>query len=199
MWCPVGRIRIAAALLVLGLVTGGVAVVAQTKEPAKPAPAAKENKAAKTPAREVATQAAGAAAATAAGHPAVPDTVHLTLLIQNTMAAVSQANTTGNYSVLHELAAPSFQHANPPQKLGQIFAGLRGSGVDVTPVILFQPVLSVAPTVNGDGMLHLSGYYDTAPRNVVFEMLFTMVGAKWRLYGIAVNTREAAPRTAQRP
>jgi len=131
--------------------------------------------------------------------PPVSDTLHLTLLIQTTMAAVSQANATGNCSVLHDLAAPSFQPANPTHKLSQIFAGLRTSGVDITPVILFKPILSAPPAFNADGMLHLAGYYDTEPRNVVFEMLSTLVGAKWRLYGIAVNTRDAAPRTAQRP
>jgi hypothetical protein len=47
----------------------------------------------------------------------VPPPEQLAILIQTAVVAASQANLTGNYSVLHALAAPGFQKANPPEKL----------------------------------------------------------------------------------
>jgi len=126
-----------------------------------------------------------------AGVPAIADNVQLTLLIQNSMAAVSQANMTGNYSVLHALAAPSFQQVNPPEKLGQIFAALRTNNIDLTPVILYQPVVSYISSIDDKGMFRMTGHYNTQPQNVLFDMLFVSFQGHWRLHGIAIQTRAA--------
>ena len=45
----------------------------------------------------------------------MPDNAKLTLLIQMHIAALSQANLTGNYSVLHALGSPAFQAVNSPR------------------------------------------------------------------------------------
>ena len=56
-----------------------------------------------------------------AGEPAklaVPDATRLAILVQTAVVAASQANLTGNYTVLHALGSPGFQQANPPEKKG---------------------------------------------------------------------------------
>lgn len=160
-----------------------------TKEAVKPAQAPPPP-AAKTDAKKNAPAAAAPAAGpAAAAGPPMPSTMQLTLLIQNAMAAVSQANMTGNYSVLHALAAPSFQQVNPPEKLSQLFEGLRKARLDITPVLLFRPVLTTHPAIDGNGMLRMTGYYQTAPQNVLFDLLFVPYAGQWRLQGLSINTR----------
>ena len=85
----------AVALALLVLLAPGAAV-AQSK----PAPQAKP----KAP--------AVAAKAPQAVQPQMPDSARLAIMIQNTLLALNQANLTGNYSVMRDLATPSFQAAN---------------------------------------------------------------------------------------
>ena len=110
------------------------------------------------------------------------------MLIQTAVVALSQANLTGNFSVLHALGAPGFQQSNSPAKLAEVFKSLREQNIDLTPVILFSPVLLREPVINEQGMLHLVGYYKTAPQQVNFEVLFQPVQGQWRLFGLSVRT-----------
>ena len=119
--------------------------------------------------------------------------------MQTAVVALSQANLTGNFTVLHALGAPGFQQSNPPAKLAEIFKNLREKNIDLTPVILFSPVLAREPVINEQGMLHLVGFYKTAPQQVNFELLFQPVGGQWRLFGISVHTVPAPTAAAQPP
>jgi hypothetical protein len=182
-----GRVRglglatVAAALL---LVAGGGAVNAQKTEKDPPRiPHGKSQLKGKT--KEP-------AAAPTQTKSRIPPPEQMAMMIQTSVVALSQANLTGNFSVLHALGAPGFQESNSPEKLSEIFKSLRERNIDLTPVILFSPVLLREPTINERGMLHLVGYYKTAPQQVHFELLFQPVEGQWRLFGISVRT-QAAP------
>lgn len=126
-----------------------------------------------------------------AAKPAMPDVNKLAILIQTAVVALSQANLTGNYSVLHALAAPEFQKDNPPGKLAETFADLRGKGIDLTPIIIFSPILLKEPTIDDKGVMRLTGYYKTAPQRVHFDLLYQF-SDQWRLLGIALKTAPAS-------
>jgi hypothetical protein len=126
-----------------------------------------------------------------AAKPAMPDVNKLAILIQTAVVALSQANLTGNYSVLHALAAPEFQRDNPPAKLAETFADLRSKGIDLTPIIIFSPILLKEPTIDDKGVMRLTGYYKTAPQRVHFDLLYQFTD-QWRLLGIALKTAPAS-------
>jgi len=128
------------------------------------------------------------------GDPAKPKSTAQTqhqLMVQSYLSALAQANLTGNFSVLHALGAPSFQQNNPPQKLATIFSGLRKQKVDLTPLILYKPVLSRQPWRDDKGMLRLKGYYPTEPKRIEFDLTLQPVSGVWRLFGISVNAVSA--------
>jgi len=118
----------------------------------------------------------------------MPDNAKLTLLIQMHIAALSQANLTGNYSVLHALGSPTFQAVNSTAQLAANFTVFRSQGIDISPTILLPPMLTGPPKLEGTDLLRVSGQYDTKPQRVVFEMAFQAVNNAWRLAGIAVST-----------
>jgi hypothetical protein len=64
--------------------------------------------------------------------PGVPDDLKLIILIRTALIALNQANLTGNYSVLRDIATPSFQQANNPAR---------------------------AAFVNDQGMLRITGFF----------------------------------------
>ena len=104
---------------------------------------------------------------------------------------MNDANLSGNYTVLRDLAAPDFQTANDAKKLADIFSKLRSSKIDLAAIVYFDPKLVRQPELTKSGMLRLSGFMPTQPQQVNFDMIFQHVADRWRLFGIAVNTSPA--------
>jgi len=130
--------------------------------------------------------------------PKLPDPYKLNLLIRSTILAVDQANRTGNYTVLRDLASPNFQKANSKAKLAKIFAGLRKRNLDLSPVMFFDPKLVTAPAIDPSGMLRLTGLIPTQPEQIIFDLAFEFDEGKWRLFGIALDVRPPA-KSPQKP
>jgi hypothetical protein len=114
-------------------------------------------------------------------------------LIRSTLLALNDANRSGNYTVLRDLAAPGFQVKNSAADLGLIFSDLRRRHVDLFAVALMAPQLAAPPSLDGNGMLRLSGHFPTQPLQIKFDLLFHNVDRNWRLFGISVQTPEVAP------
>lgn len=133
-----------------------------------------------------------------AAGPAMPDVLKMNALIRTTLIALSQANTTGNYSVLRDLGAPDFQLNNTQARLTDAFAELRRRNLDFSPIIFFDPKLVREPAIDDAGRLRLTGFIDTQPEQVTFDMMFSLAGGTWRLYGLAVEMRaNRSPAPAQ--
>ncbi len=114
-------------------------------------------------------------------------------LLRNTLIALHQANTTGNYTVLRDLASPGFRANNTAARLGEIFATVRERQIDLGRVVLLDPQISAA-RINAEGMLYLAGSLATQPDPVRFELLYEAVDGAWLVFGISI-----APDTGQQP
>ena len=60
-------------------------------------------------------------------------------LIRSTLLSLNDANRTGNYTVLRDLAAPDFQARNTAADLAQVFGDLRHRNFDLFSVALAAP------------------------------------------------------------
>ena len=127
---------------------------------------------------------------------ALPDSFKLNMMIRSTVIAVNQANKTGNYTVLRDLGSPRFKEANSAEKLGTIFEALRKSKFDLSPVLFFTPKLLQQPALMDNGMLRLTGFFDTVPQRVAFDLLFEDIKGEWMIYGLNIATQ---PSPATRP
>ena len=145
---------------------------------------------------------APAAAQTGPGQAAVPsanasvptpDERTALKLLWGTMAAIDQANRTGNYSVLRDLGAPSFQTNNSAATLGGIFQALRAQQVDLGYTLVVSPTLQFPPAIVQGGLLRIRGTFPLRP-TIAFDLLFQNISGQWRIFGIAV-----APIVAQPP
>jgi hypothetical protein len=126
------------------------------------------------------------APAPAANQPGVPDPIAVNKLIWSMMAAVDHANQTGNYSVLRDLGAPSFQAGNSAASLAGIFQGLRNQKVDLGYTLLVGPNLQYPPAIVQDGLLRVRGAFPLRPAAIAFDLLFQNISGQWRIFGIAV-------------
>lgn len=131
---------------------------------------------------------------------AAPDTLLALKLIWSTMAALDHANQTGNYSVLRDLGAPSFQANNSAATLASTFQALRNQRVDVANALIVTPTFEIAPTMIEGGLLRTRGSFPLRPNPIGFDLLFQNSGGQWRLFGIAVVplATQQAPSVPQR-
>ena len=143
---------------------------------------------------------AHAPAAAAPQQPQLPVSLEQALyLIRSTLLTLNDANRTGNYTVLRDLAAPDFQARNTAADLAQSFTDLRRRNFDLFSVALAAPQLSTPPALDGNGMLRLVGFFPTRPLQINFDLLFANVGGQWRLFGISVATPQVAAQPQQAP
>jgi hypothetical protein len=131
--------------------------------------------------------------------PVVPSDLQLLIMIKTTMVAFNQANMTGNYTVLRDLAGPSYQQANTAARLSEIFQGERTKNIDISPVVLLQPKLSRRPAIDARGLLHLEGYFPSKPEVVHFLLVFQSVADQWRLAALGVKTLAAESAASTQP
>jgi hypothetical protein len=112
-------------------------------------------------------------------------------LIRSTLITLNDANHSGNYTVLRDLAAPDFQARNTAADLSQIFSDLRRRNFDLYGAALLAPQLTSVPALDQRGFLHLAGFFPTRPQQINFDLLFQVVANQWRLYGISISTPDA--------
>ncbi|WP_441232911.1 hypothetical protein [Bradyrhizobium sp. 930_D9_N1_4] len=133
------------------------------------------------------------APAAAPAQPSLPVTLEQALyLIRSTLLTLNDANRTGNYTVLRDLAAPDFQARNTAADLGLNFLDLRRRNFDLYGAALLAPQFTEAPSLDQRGMLHLAGHIPTQPQQIKFDLMFQIVAGQWRLFGIAIATPESA-------
>lgn len=106
-------------------------------------------------------------------------------LVWATVIALDQANRTGNYSVLRDLGAPSFQANNSAATLGGIFATLRNQRFDLSNALIVSPVYLQPPATQGSA-LRAKGMFPLRPTAVGFDLMFQNISGEWRLLGISV-------------
>jgi hypothetical protein len=121
----------------------------------------------------------------------LPDSYRLNMMIRSSIIALNHANKTGNYTVLLDLAAPSFRASNDSSRLAQIFARLRQRKLDLSPILFFTPKLLQQPQIAPNGLFRLVGFFPTTPERVNFDLYFQMIGDEWKLFGIGVEMSPA--------
>jgi hypothetical protein len=124
--------------------------------------------------------------------PALIDRNGVLILIRSTLLALDQANKTGNYTVLRDLGAPSFQ-TNTAARLAEIFTSQRKDNIDLSGVLVLDPQLTLLPQIEANGMMHMAGFFPSVPTQVNFEMAFAPVDRQWRLFGVSVSFGQASP------
>ena len=129
----------------------------------------------------------------------LPSAESTVVLIRSTLLSLNDALRTGNYTVLRDLAAPSFRDANSAGRLHQIFANLSAQRIDLAAVAILPPKLPQPPSIDQDKRLRIAGYFPGEPVQLHFDLIFEAVGNQWRLFGIAVNPAASTASTPAEP
>jgi hypothetical protein len=112
-------------------------------------------------------------------------------LVRSTLMMLNDANRSGNYTVLRDLAAPEFQRKNSAADLAESFLDLRRRKFDFFVVSFASPQFSPDPSVDSSGKVRLTGSFPTRPLQIRFDLTFESVDGQWKLFAISVATPEA--------
>ncbi len=134
-----------------------------------------------------------------AGAAQAPDRQETARLIWTTLIAVDHANRTGNYSVLRDLAAPSFRDANNAARLAGIFARFRERDIGLRRVVLASPVYAEPPKILDSGLYRVRGSFPFRPVGINFDLLFQHSDAGWQLFGVSIAPAEMPAPPADDP
>jgi hypothetical protein len=131
----------------------------------------------------------------------MPDAERIVLLVRTSLLTLNDALHTGNFTVLRDVAAPSFSQANSAARLASIFGNLAKQGVDLTAIAIIVPQLAEPPILDQQNkMLRIKGFFPGQPVRVDFDVIYQAVEGRWRLFGLSVQpTNVAAVAGAQPP
>jgi hypothetical protein len=132
-----------------------------------------------------------------AAPPVAPGADQALYLVRSTLLTLNDANRSGNYTVLRDLAAPDFQAKNTSADLVVAFSDLRRRNFDLFSVALLSPKFTTPPALDGNNRLRLAGFFPTRPLQINFDLTFQVVGGQWRLLAISVATPEATKTQSQ--
>jgi len=120
-------------------------------------------------------------------------------LIRSTLLTLNDANRSGNYTVLRDLAAPEFQARHSAADLSLIFSDLRQRRFDLYGAALLAPQLTAPPALDAEKRLRLAGIFPTRPLLIAFDLKFQVIANHWRLIDITITTPQAPDAQAKAP
>jgi hypothetical protein len=127
--------------------------------------------------------------------PVLPSELQLALMVKSTLLAFNDANNTGNYSVLRDLASPEFQQANSAARLYETFRAERERKNDIAAIMVMNPTLRAA--VDKQGVLQIGGFFPSRPLQVNFLVAYRAIDDRWRLHALGVVTADPSATTAR--
>lgn len=179
------------SLITIALLAAGTTTVlaqgwqSQTIQPGAPKPRAAAPAPAQSapPAQRIAAKPAQPAPI------AHPVAAQIQFLVRTSLLTLNDANRSGNYTVLRDVAAPSFRDRNSPADLSQIFAEMRRAKLDLSMAAFMAAELDDQPSIDGERRLHLKGHLPTEPNRIVFDLVFEAVSGHWLINSISIATR----------
>ena len=118
------------------------------------------------------------------------EALRATFLVRSTLMALNDANRSGNYTVLRDLAGPRFRQRNSADAPAEAFAAFRRAGIDLSPAGMTPPLLEVNST-DETGALNLAGTVPAGdgggPGAIRFALAFEPVEGHWRLLTLSVR------------
>jgi hypothetical protein len=109
------------------------------------------------------------------------------VLIKTTLLTFNDANITGNYAVLRGRLSKPFRDQFSVEKLKEIFKDFADKELTIDPIAALPPVPAEPAKIDENGILTLTGYFDTKPKQVKYRLRFLPSDGSWKAIGIKVD------------
>ncbi|MCB0330028.1 MAG: hypothetical protein KDD70_10200 [Bdellovibrionales bacterium] len=108
-------------------------------------------------------------------------------LVQGAMNAFGESVNEKDMSKFHSYISQLWQSQFNIEKLDEAYKGLYEMDGDLTKVSKLPPVFSEPAKLTDQGVMQISGFFPTKPKQVNFEQQFVREGTQWKLLGFNIR------------
>ena len=130
------------------------------------------------------------AAFNAADNHEVPAPAVLQRLVEESLIQFNEAIQKKNFEDFYNYVSLAWQGQLTPKRLQSAFQPFIDNAVNVGSVRSLIPTFDSPPEVNSEGLLILSGHYQSNPYKIYFDLRFTYEFPHWKLFGVDVQLRQ---------
>jgi hypothetical protein len=120
----------------------------------------------------------------------LPPPAEIKQLVRDNLERFNAAVASASFDEFYDSVSSKWQDQLTKGQLQRAFQPFIDKKIDISGVSKIDPTFDVTPEINSEGLLLVSGHYDTRPYRVVFSMRFYYELPTWKLFGLDVNMVE---------
>jgi hypothetical protein len=109
------------------------------------------------------------------------------VLVKSILLTLNDAVASDNFSVLHAKISKPFREQFPPEKLRAVFKDLVEKHAVFDAVVAQKMIPDEDARIDDKGVLNLKGRFQTAPKQVKYQLGFIESEGAWKLSGVAID------------
>lgn len=121
------------------------------------------------------------------------------VMVRKLLAAVDNANDTGNYSVLHAMGAEAFRATISVEDLALRNAALRQANIHLGSALLLQPEFTQPLVLQSGNVMTLEGFVPTTPMQTRFAIRLVWEAGMWKITDLGVAAQPAPQLSVSEP
>jgi hypothetical protein len=109
------------------------------------------------------------------------------VLIKSILVTLSDAVAANNFMVFHAKISKPFADQFPPEKLQVVFKDLVDKHAVFDAVVAKPVIADEEAKIDDKGVLRLKGHFETAPKQVRYQLAFIPADGTWKLSGVSID------------
>ena len=120
----------------------------------------------------------------------MPSETEIKELVRENLLKFNAAIASASFDDFYDSVSTKWQDQLTKGQLQRAFQPFIDKKIDIGGVSKIDPTFDTAPEINSEGLLLVSGHYNTKPYRVVFSVRFYYELPTWKLFGLDVNMVE---------
>lgn len=109
------------------------------------------------------------------------------VLVKSILVTLNDAVAADNFTIFHAKISKPFREQFPPEKLRAVFKDLVEKHAVFDAVVAQKMIPDEDARIDEKGVLSLKGRFQTAPKQVKYQLGFIESEGAWKLSGVAID------------
>jgi hypothetical protein len=117
----------------------------------------------------------------------IPGPAAQEVLVKSILVTLNDAVAADNFTILHAKISKPFREQFPPEKLRAVFKDLVEKHAVFDAVVAQKMIFDEDARIDEKGVLNLKGRFQTAPKQLRYQLGFIESEGAWKLSGVAID------------
>ena len=109
------------------------------------------------------------------------------VLVKSILVTLNDAVASDNFTILHAKISKPFREQFPPDKLRAVFKDLVEKHAVFDAIVAQKMIFDEDARIDEQGVLKLKGRFQTAPKQVKYQLGFIESEGAWKLSGVSID------------